>query len=111
MRSTRKLPGVSRGRRLKPIRIVLGCRSRLLRDIVVEAIRSEPELQVIVEVDEQRWTEELQERARHGMLLLSDDGRSAELRWLEPRTARCADVSPEGLVALIRQAFAGADGR
>jgi hypothetical protein len=111
MRSARKLPGVSGGRRLRPIRIVLGCRSGLLRDIVVEAIKSEPELQVIVEVDEQTRAQDQLEHSSRGTLLLSDDGRSAELHWLEPRTACCSDVSPEGLVALIRHAFAGEVGR
>jgi hypothetical protein len=111
VRCARKLPCVPRGCRLKPIRIVLGCGSRLLRDIVMAAIGNEPDLHVVGELGDRTQADELLQHSGPGVLLVSDDGRSAELHWLERRTARCADVSPEGLVALIRHAFAGEDGR
>ena len=120
-------------RRLKPIRIALGIMPRLLRDIVVDIIRREPDLQLIGEASDDEDLRELlrsshvdilvsasaplaspagrdrllREHESIRLLVLLAHGKTAELHWLEPRTTRCLDVSTERLVRMIRTPFSG----
>ena len=114
---------------MRPIRIALGRMPRLLRDILVQVIGRERDLAIVGEgtdltqldallrhepadvviVDDAAGDEGrrlLREHQQLRVLALSRDGRSAALHWLEPRLLTCSDVSPDGLVRLIRSACA-----
>ena len=117
---------------MSPIRIFVGDMPRLLRDIVVEVVRTEPDLSIVGEATGRADMKKLlrdsranvvvldaasaadrggadrlaSEHARLKVLVLSDRGRNAEMHWLEPRSARCPDLSPERLVEFIRSALA-----
>lgn len=118
---------------MQPIRIVLGNIPRLLRDIVVDVIGSESDMRIVGEAGGAAGVEDLLRSARADVLViddaavtvaggkerlmrdhqrlkvlvLSDRGKAAEFHWLEPRTARYLDVSPDRLVSLIRMSFDG----
>ena len=118
---------------MRPIRIVVGDMPHLLRDIVVEVISSETDLKIVGEATGRTDVKKISKDTRADvvvfddaaaadrggtrrlvrdfrdlkLLVLSDRGKAAELHWMEPRSARCADVSPATLVELIRSSFAG----
>jgi len=101
---------------------------RLLREIVEQVVGAEPDVRIVGEAGDSQGVDALlgqqpcdvvvvDDRARAGVelgeeilrrhgrcsvLVLSGDGRRAELRWLEPRSTQCADVSPAELIGLIR---------
>jgi DNA-binding NarL/FixJ family response regulator len=114
---------------MRPIRIALGRMPRLLRDIIVQVIGREQDMAIVGEgadltevgallrrepadvviVDGAAGDDGgrlLREHQQVKVLALSGDGRSAALHWLEPRLHTCSDVSPDGLVRLIRSACA-----
>src|SRR5262249_1710782 len=103
-----------------PIRIVLGDLPRLLRDIIAEAVRREADM-MLVEADADvvivaddppdcgaRHRQALVEHPELKILVVSDDGRTAQL--LEFRRRLMSDVSPRALVDAIRDAAGGSRG-
>jgi DNA-binding NarL/FixJ family response regulator len=115
---------------MRPTRVVLGRMPRLLREIVMQLIQGEPDVQILGEATEEDAVASLlqggdadvlviEDAADEGpdfgqrlvcryphvrVLALSPDGRRAELRWLEPRITRSTDVSPGELMRLLRSA-------
>lgn len=103
---------------------------RLLKDIVVQVIGSEPDMKIVgvaavvedidllvrdeqadVLVFQADAADRSEPRAdllyRHRglkVLILSEEARTADLHWLEPRLHNCTDVSPAEMVRLIRTA-------
>lgn len=118
---------------MRPIRIVLGGLPRMLRDIVVEVVKSEADMSIVGEVSAAGSVQELVDEARpdvvvfdeaslqaaggterllrdHGdvkLLVLSDQGRDAAAHWLEPRSLSAVDLSPARLLTLIRSCCSG----
>ena len=114
---------------MRPIRIALSGMPRLLRDIIVQVIGRERDMAIVGEGSDATQVDALlrqepadvvivdgasgddgrrllQEHQQLKVLALSGDGRTAALHWLEPRLHTCSDVSPDGLVRLIRSACA-----
>lgn len=113
---------------MKPVRIVLGTLPHLLRDIVIEVIGNQEDLQLVGSAPAKEGLRELlraaradvflceeaslagaeeRERLLHEVpglhvLVLTGTGRDADLAWLEPRCMRRADISPAQLVQLMR---------
>jgi DNA-binding NarL/FixJ family response regulator len=114
------------------IKIAFGRLPRLLGDIVTGIIDGQPDMRLmgqhcdastidglvrrdevdVVICDEgdagaKTARDLLREHRRLKLLLLSDNGRAAEMRWLEPRVVRCSAVSADGLMQLIRSHGSG----
>ena len=112
------------------IYIVLSNMSGLLRDIVVDALSSEPDIEISGEAHSVRDLERILEtsnadivvaaqreaaltqhsrellrnRARPKLLLLTDSGSAAYLHWLKPETRPLGQLTPDSLVHEIRAA-------
>lgn len=115
--------------------VVLSNMPELLRDIVVDAVSAEPDIEIVGEarsVDElERFLEQriadlviaaerdanfardgyrlLVTRAPPFFLVLTESGSAAYLHWLKPETSALGQLTPDSLVSEIRAAACSHD--